>query len=85
MKDERIRADSFRSSTAFMGKIQDSTFNPDEWISDSGATHHICGDKSWFKTFEPFAEGKSVMQTSNAPTHAMGQRMVVLEALIKGQ
>ncbi|CAG7818823.1 unnamed protein product [Allacma fusca] len=73
---------------AFMGRItstSSATLPSGEWISDSGATHHICGNKAWFAHLNENGTQNSVSLASNTSIKAAGKGTVVLEALMDGE
>ncbi|CAG7827898.1 unnamed protein product, partial [Allacma fusca] len=63
-----------------------SDCSPDEWISDSGATRHVCGNKEWFVNIEQFSgNAPSVIMADNKKTRAVGIGQIRLEAFISGK
>lgn len=77
---------SFHSRMAFMGKTGHSvTYNGIDWISDSGASQHICGDLALFSDYTPFLTERKVLMTDNRTIQVEGRGTVELEAYLQGQ
>ena len=69
---------------AYTGRIQDSICTKNDWISDSGASHHVCGSMEWFSFFEKFPESSapSVLLADNIAIKPLGKGVVTLEAFV---
>ena len=50
------------------------------WISDFGATEHICGNKSWFETYKAYDEPRPVQLTDKSQALVCGSGKVKMEA-----
>ncbi|CAG7720598.1 unnamed protein product [Allacma fusca] len=71
---------------AFMGfKGNQEDHQMDAWISDSGATRHICVDQKLFITLEMFEEPLPVYLTDKNSIDAIGCGTVALEAKIENE
>jgi hypothetical protein len=80
------KANSFHSRMAFMGKSGHSVpYNGIDWISDSGASQHICGDLALFSDYTPFLTERQVLMTDNRTIQVEGRGTVILEAYIQGR
>ena len=66
---------------AFMCK-QNQNHPIDEWISDSGATQHITGVKSWFTNYREFDIPKGVSLSNKDEAQALGIGTVELEGYV---
>jgi hypothetical protein len=55
-----------------------------DWVSDSGATQHVCGNRDWFSEFQEFEAGEepNVVLADNIPVKALGKGVVNLEVLM---
>ncbi|CAG7815564.1 unnamed protein product [Allacma fusca] len=56
--------DSSDAAPAFMGKSTSNKFSSEDWISDSGATNHFCGDQAWYSELD-HSKGDSVINADN--------------------
>jgi len=65
------------------GSSPTSSFSSVEWVSDSGATQHICGDLKWFTAYEEFNNDKNIVLSNNVSIQVQGKGIVELEALIQ--
>ncbi|CAG7731317.1 unnamed protein product, partial [Allacma fusca] len=72
------------SNPAFMGKSKES-FGPDDWVSDSGATQHFCGDESWFTELQKNSGKSSVVNADNGTSKSSGIGTVAVEANIRNK
>ena len=53
--------------------------NPMEWWMDTGATRHVCSDKSLFKSFEQVDNGEKLFMGNSATSKIAGQGSVILK------
>ena len=73
-----------KANNAFMAQ-ESLDANPRRiWYSDSGATQHITGCKSWYEEYAEFSNPRSVSLTNNQTVEALGMGTVRLEAFIDG-
>ena len=51
-----------------------------DWVVDSGATRHICGNRSAFTSYTPIGEGEEQVFIGNSrPSLVIGKGKVVLK------
>lgn len=67
---------------AFMIRSDEEDEKRMVWISDSGASKHITGQKTWFESYTPFENPLIVSLTDQHKAKAVGTAVVCLEALI---
>ena len=53
--------------------------NPREWWIDTGATRHVCSDKSLFSSFKPAGNGEKIYMGNSATSEIEGQGKVILK------
>ena len=53
--------------------------NPREWWIDTGATHHVCADRSMFTSFEPKANGEKLFMGNSATSEIQREDNIVLK------
>ena len=72
------------SSIAYSGRVENSVCYKNDWISDSGASHHVCGSMEWFSSYEKFDEsqGPSISLADNVTVKPLGKGIVTLEVYI---
>jgi len=79
-RDDRNHHDG--PAKAYVGFQPETICDHEHWISDSGATTHICGDIKWFSQFHKFENPKTVGMTDKNEALALGTGTVTLEAKI---
>jgi hypothetical protein len=85
-KRDSNKPHSFHSRMAFMGKsCHGVASNGLDWISDSGASQHICGNLALFSDYTPFLTERKVLMTDNRTIQVEGRGTVELEAYIQGR
>ena len=53
--------------------------NPREWWVDTGATCHVCFDRSLFSTFQPIENGEKMYMGNSATSEIKGEGKVLLK------
>ena len=59
-----------KSMTAYSGKANHSVCTKNDWISDSGASYHVCGSMEWFSSYE-------MLDDSNAPSISLADKSMI--------
>ncbi|GAA0148498.1 hypothetical protein LIER_07922 [Lithospermum erythrorhizon] len=67
--------ENFTAMISEVNMIQDDN----DWWVDSGATRHVCKDKSSFKTYEPVKENIFLYMDNKSQTDVLGKGSVLLE------
>lgn len=70
---------------ALSGRLRNS--EKSLWVSDSGATFHVCGDKGWYTQFTPLAPAKApaIELADGRIVQPLGIGTVVVDALWNGE
>ena len=81
-KEGSKHAERAELGRAFMmrGNWTNSSIRED-WISDSGASQHICGDLAWFEEYRNYPVPRSVYLADNSSVKALAEGTVSLSAL----
>ena len=57
-----------------------------EWVADSGATHHMTPRREWFECLEEIPEGYFSVDIANKDSlSARGRGLVIVEAVVEGR
>ena len=84
LKNELMSADSdlrnMGSHPPFNGFLCE-TPPPDRWLSDSGATSHVCGHRDWFTDYYEY-ENPTQLEAVGSKLQVLGVGVIVLEAYI---
>nr|XP_048320125.1 uncharacterized protein LOC125419077 [Ziziphus jujuba var. spinosa] len=59
--------------SAVVSKVNLVGSNPREWWIDTGATRHVCADRSMFTSFEPKANGEKLFMGNSAYSEIQGE------------
>lgn len=81
-KPGREHQDDDRTRKAFMVKQGVVESNPNQWIADSGATHHMCKDRSAFVTF--ITENDEVEVAGGQKLRSMGHGTIHIDMIVDG-
>ena len=65
--------------TAMISEVNLVGSNPREWYVDTGATRHVCSDKSLFNTFKDIENGEKLFMGNSATADIKGEGNVILK------
>ena len=65
--------------------VAGETFDADQWIADTGATHHMTKSKNFFVTYESFSEPKPVTLGNHKLMLAYGQGDINVETVVNNE
>lgn len=79
-----LNQERFTAAKAFKVSNLDQSLK-NQWIADTGASNHICNNKSWFSKIQPFDIPKKVTVGDNSETKALGEGTIEIVSKVNDQ
>ncbi|KAK1419831.1 hypothetical protein QVD17_29199 [Tagetes erecta] len=77
--DEMNMVAMITEATAFIAEVNIADETPQGWYVDTGATRHVCGDKTLFNTFKEMAGDQKLYMGNKATADIKGEGNVILK------
>ena len=85
-RQNKKSSESVQNETLFSEAfVAGEAFDADQWIADTGATHHMTKSKNFFVTYESFSEPKPVTLGNHKLMLAYGQGDINVETVVNNE